>query len=287
MEAKVLRSLPVAGVAVCGGWQRFNHLFFVRQYSQMRDELFKSNMVCSFILSSLLMAVQVLIPAPRYAAAPACPSSSGTVVDWFCRTPRVCPMVAQFLAGGCVYALLLLLTLGEELKRCPPTLQSLCCWIHETEFARTLVTLAAIGVNFGIASADIVRRTRCCRRKSCAALGFLISPSFFSSLQLWCSAGLRNTSGEPWLAPPTSAWPAVNIRTHPEVSPRPKSPSVQTTRACACGTISALHCQQYMLLSGVVAMVTCAVFLRLSCVWKLVILLLAATLYTFLIETHR
>lgn len=71
-------------------------------------------------------------------------------------------MVAQFLVGGCVYSLLLLLTLGEEFKRCPPTLQSLCCWIHETEFARTLVTLAAIAVNFGIASADIVRRTCCC-----------------------------------------------------------------------------------------------------------------------------
>lgn len=42
-----------------------------------------------------------------------------------------------------------------------------------------------------------------------------------------------------------------------------------------------------MVLSGVVAMVTCAVFLRLSCVLKLVILLLATSLYTFLIETHR
>lgn len=31
----------------------------------MRDELFKSNMVCSFILLVLLMVVQVLVPAPR------------------------------------------------------------------------------------------------------------------------------------------------------------------------------------------------------------------------------
>uniref|UniRef100_H3CM90 adenylate cyclase n=1 Tax=Tetraodon nigroviridis TaxID=99883 RepID=H3CM90_TETNG len=179
------------------------------KYSQMRDELFKSNMVCSFILSLLLMAVQVLIPAPR-----------------------IGPMVAQFLVAGGAYSLLLLLTLGEEFKCCPPALQSLCCWIHETEFARTLVTLAAVGVNFGIASADI----------------------------LWCSTlGLRNTSSDPWLAPPTSTWPAVNICMHPE----------------------------YLVLSGVVAMVTCAIFLRLSCVWKLVILLLAAALYTFLIETHR
>lgn len=44
---------------------------------------------------------------------------------------------------------------------------------------------------------------------------------------------------------------------------------------------------QYLVLSGVVAMVTCAVFLRLSCVLKLAVLLLAAALYTYLIETHR
>ncbi|CAF95790.1 unnamed protein product, partial [Tetraodon nigroviridis] len=124
------------------------------KYSQMRDELFKSNMVCSFILSLLLMAVQVLIPAPR-----------------------IGPMVAQFLVAGGAYSLLLLLTLGEEFKCCPPALQSLCCWIHETEFARTLVTLAAVGVNFGIASADIVRRR--CVRKTCAAFRLLMVPSFF------------------------------------------------------------------------------------------------------------
>lgn len=41
-------------------------IWFLSQYSQMRDELFKSNMVCSFILLLLLMTVQVLIPAPRY-----------------------------------------------------------------------------------------------------------------------------------------------------------------------------------------------------------------------------
>lgn len=65
-------------------------------------------------------------------------------------------MVAQFLAGGSVYILLLLLTLGEEFKHCPAPLQSLCCWVHETKCARTALTLTAISVNFGVASADIV-----------------------------------------------------------------------------------------------------------------------------------
>ncbi|XP_059183503.1 adenylate cyclase type 8-like [Centropristis striata] len=179
------------------------------KYAQMRDELFKSNMVCSFILLLLLMVVQALIPAPR-----------------------LCPMVAQFVVGSSVYFLLLLLTLGEEFKCCPAPLQSLCCWVHETKNARTLLTLTAITINFGVASSDI----------------------------LWCDSPETHLNGsDPQLAPPTSTWPVFNICTHPE----------------------------YTVLSGVVAMVTCAVFLRLSCVLKLVVLLLAAAFSTYLIETHR
>ncbi|KAM7365855.1 hypothetical protein PAMP_016750 [Pampus punctatissimus] len=179
------------------------------KFSHMRDELFKSNMVCSFILLLLLMAVQVLIPAPRR-----------------------CLMVAQFVVGGGVYFMLLLLTLGEEFKHCPAPLQSLCCWIHETKNARTLLTLTAITINFGVASSDI----------------------------LWCdSSETHINSSDALLAPPTYTWPDINICTHPE----------------------------YVVLSGVVAMVTCAVFLRLSCVLKLAVLLLATILYIYLIETHR
>lgn len=69
---------------------------------------------------------------------------------------RFFPMVAQFVVGGSIYFLLLLLTLGEEFKSCPAPLQSLCCWVHETKRARTLLTLTAIAVNFGVASSDIV-----------------------------------------------------------------------------------------------------------------------------------
>ncbi|XP_039462292.1 adenylate cyclase type 8-like [Oreochromis aureus] len=179
------------------------------KYSQMRDELFKSNMVCSFILLLLLMTVQMLIPAPR-----------------------LCPMVAQFVVSGSIYFLLLLLTLGEEFKHCPAPLQSICCWVHENKSARTLLTLTAITVNFGIASADI----------------------------LWCDSSETDISSrDSLLAPPPSAWTDINICTYPE----------------------------YMVLSGVVAMVTCAVFLRLSCVLQLAVLLLFAAVYTYIIENYR
>lgn len=42
-----------------------------------------------------------------------------------------------------------------------------------------------------------------------------------------------------------------------------------------------------MVLSAVVAMVTCAVFLRLSCMLQLAFLLLTAGFYTYIIENQR
>ncbi|XP_038153644.1 adenylate cyclase type 8-like isoform X2 [Cyprinodon tularosa] len=176
------------------------------KYSQMRDELFKTNMVCSFVLLVLLMAVQVLVPAPRLR-----------------------PMVAQFLVSVCVYLLLLLLTLGEEFKHCPAHLQSLCCWVHETKYARTVLMLTAIAVNSVIASVNI----------------------------LWCDWS-ESVFPEATVTPPPSRWSDMNICTHPE----------------------------FMVLSAVVAMVTCAVFLRLNCMLQLAFLLLTAGLYAYVMETH-
>ncbi|RXN19118.1 adenylate cyclase type 8-like protein [Labeo rohita] len=142
------------------------------KFSQMRDEMFKSNLACSFLMLLFIMAVQVLIPSPQ-----------------------IYPMVIQFLVFLFVYVLLLLVTLAEEFKRSPPYLQHLCCWIHETKSIRNLLTLTVIAINFGVASCDI-----------------------------------------------------------------------------------------FFVLSGVLAMVTCAVFLRLSCLLKLAVLMLVIAVYTYLIE---
>ncbi|KAJ8410213.1 hypothetical protein AAFF_G00201940 [Aldrovandia affinis] len=176
------------------------------KFSQMRDEMFKSNLVCSFIMLLFLMAVQALIPAPQ-----------------------VCPMVVQFAFFLLAYALLLVVTLAEEFKSSPPALQQLCCWIHETKSVRNLLTLTAVALNFGIASSDM----------------------------LWCHMmdaeggdGTNKTGQNPPSQRP------VNICTDPE----------------------------FFVLSGVVAMVTCAVFLRLSSFLKLAVLLVVITVYTYLIE---
>lgn len=56
-----------------------------------------------------------------------------------------------------VYVLLLSLALAEEFKWSPAALQHFCCWMHENNSARNLLTITAIVVNFGLASVDMVR----------------------------------------------------------------------------------------------------------------------------------
>ncbi|KAJ3607122.1 hypothetical protein NHX12_026636 [Muraenolepis orangiensis] len=157
------------------------------KFSQMRDEMFNSNLVCSFIMLLFLMAAQALIPAPR-------------------RYPAVLQCSFFLLA----YLLLLLLALAEEFRRAPWVLQQACCWIHENNNARNVLTLAVIAINFGLASVDMV----------------------------WC------------------------IITEKEL----------------------VVVAEFSVSSGVIAMVTCAVFLRLNSQLKLAVLLLAVAAYCCLIH---
>nr|XP_015207213.1 PREDICTED: adenylate cyclase type 8-like isoform X1 [Lepisosteus oculatus] len=176
------------------------------KFNHMRDEMFKSNLVCSFLILLIIMAVQGLIPAPQVSA-----------------------MVVQFTLFLLAYMVMLLVTMAEEFKCSPAALQQLCCWIHETKGARNLLTLSAIIINCGVASCNI----------------------------MWCNSleaegtDMSNRSS----TQKASLWP-INICTHPE----------------------------YFVLSGVVALVTSAVFLRLSSLLKLAVLILIITVYAYLIE---
>uniref|UniRef100_A0AAY5L8P8 Adenylate cyclase type 8 n=1 Tax=Esox lucius TaxID=8010 RepID=A0AAY5L8P8_ESOLU len=160
---------------VITGWTTtlpFGNIIGMNCFSQMRDEMFKSNLVGSFIIFLFLLASQALISAAR-----------------------MFPMLVQFGVCVCMYLLLLVLVLAEEFKRCPLALQFICCWVHETKSARTILTLTAVIINFGVASSDI-----------------------------------------------------------------------------------------FLVFSGVVAMVSCAVFFRLHCLLKLAVSLTAIAVYTYLIE---
>ncbi|MEQ2313347.1 hypothetical protein AMECASPLE_001031 [Ameca splendens] len=111
----------------------FKDTHIENKFSQIRDEMFNSNMVCSFIVLLFLMAAQAVVP-----------------------TPRPLPAVLQFSFFLLAYLLMLLVALAEEFRWTPAALQQLCCWIHENNSAQNLLTLTAIITNFSLASTDMV-----------------------------------------------------------------------------------------------------------------------------------
>ncbi|XP_051952113.1 adenylate cyclase type 8-like [Xyrauchen texanus] len=183
----------------------FKDMNIEEKFSQMRDEMFKTSLVCSFIMLLLLMAVQALIPVPR-------------LYNW------TAVQFSLFLLG---YLLPLVMVLAEEFKRSPVVLQQFCCWIHENNTMRNLLTVTAIAINFGMAPCDMI----------------------------WC----KTETGE--------------IRTN-------ETKDHQTSQK----QLTVCSYPEFFVLSGVVSMVTCAVFLRLSSLLKLSILLLVLTVYAYFIE---
>uniref|UniRef100_A0A493TNX4 Adenylate cyclase type 8 n=1 Tax=Anas platyrhynchos platyrhynchos TaxID=8840 RepID=A0A493TNX4_ANAPP len=159
-----------------GSWSPelpFDNIVGKQNYSQMRDEVFKSNLVCAFIVLVFITTIQSLLPSSR-----------------------VIPMVIQFSILIMLHSALVLITTAEDYKCLPLMLRKTCCWINETYLARNVIIFASILINF---------------------LGAII-----------------------------------NI---------------------------------YFVFTGVLAMVTCAVFLRLNSVLKLAVLLIMIAIYSLLTET--
>uniref|UniRef100_A0A8B9K8R9 adenylate cyclase n=1 Tax=Astyanax mexicanus TaxID=7994 RepID=A0A8B9K8R9_ASTMX len=150
----------------------FREAVLEHKYSQMRDEVFKSNLVCAFIVLLFITAIQSLLPSARLAT-----------------------MVIQFSVLILLHCCLVVVTTAEDYKCLPLVLRKACCWVNETYTARNVVILLSILINF------------------LAAI--------------------------------------INI---------------------------------YFVFTGVLAMVTCAVFLRLNSVLKLAILLLMIAIYSLLTE---
>ncbi|NWX84138.1 ADCY8 cyclase, partial [Nothoprocta ornata] len=173
------------------------------KYSQMRDEVFKSNLVCAFIVLVFITAIQSLLPSSR-----------------------VIPMVIQFSILIMLHSALVLITTAEDYKCLPLMLRKTCCWINETYLARNVIIFASILINF---------------------LGAIINI-------LWCdfdrTVPLKNQTFN-------SSASFTDICSYPE----------------------------YFVFTGVLAMVTCAVFLRLNSVLKLAVLLIMIAIYSLLTET--
>ncbi|XP_021243798.1 adenylate cyclase type 8 isoform X2 [Numida meleagris] len=189
-----------------GSWSPelpFDNIVGKQNYSQMRDEVFKSNLVCAFIVLVFITAIQSLLPSSR-----------------------VIPMVIQFSILIMLHSALVLITTAEDYKCLPLMLRKTCCWINETYLARNVIIFASILINF---------------------LGAIINI-------LWCDfdkpVPLKNQTFN-------SSASFSDICSYPE----------------------------YFVFTGVLAMVTCAVFLRLNSVLKLAVLLIMIAIYALLTET--
>ncbi|XP_040835385.1 adenylate cyclase type 8 isoform X3 [Ochotona curzoniae] len=189
-----------------GSWSPelpFDNIVGKQNYSQMRDEVFKSNLVCAFIVLLFITAIQSLLPSSR-----------------------VVPMTIQFSILIMLHSALVLITTAEDYKCLPLVLRKTCCWINETYLARNVIIFASILINF---------------------LGAILNI-------LWCdfdkSIPLKNLTFN-------SSAVFTDICSYPE----------------------------YFVFTGVLAMVTCAVFLRLNSVLKLAVLLIMIAIYALLTET--
>uniref|UniRef100_A0A3B3CNI6 Adenylate cyclase type 8 n=1 Tax=Oryzias melastigma TaxID=30732 RepID=A0A3B3CNI6_ORYME len=180
----------------------FDNIVGKQNYSQMRDEVFKSNLVCSFIVLIYITTIQSLLP-------------SASMVT----------MVIQFSILIVLHSCLILVTTAEDYKCLPLVLRKACCWINETYAARNVIIFVSILINFLAAMINI----------------------------LWCDfdkpSNFRNqTYNESASIPDICFYP------------------------------------EYFVFTGVLAMITCAVFLRLNSVLKLAVLLLMIAIYSLLTE---
>ncbi|XP_030607756.1 adenylate cyclase type 8 isoform X2 [Archocentrus centrarchus] len=111
----------------------FDNIVGKENYSQMRDEVFKSNLVCAFIVLIFITTIQSLLP-------------SASMVT----------MVIQFSVLIILHSCLVLVTTAEDYKCLPLVLRKACCWINETYAARNVIVFVSILINFLAAMINIL-----------------------------------------------------------------------------------------------------------------------------------
>uniref|UniRef100_A0A673CGR9 Adenylate cyclase type 8 n=1 Tax=Sphaeramia orbicularis TaxID=375764 RepID=A0A673CGR9_9TELE len=111
----------------------FDNIVGKQNYSQMRDEVFKSNLVCAFIVLIFITTIQSLLPSARMVT-----------------------MVIQFSVLIVLHSCLVLVTTAEDYKCLPLVLRKTCCWINETYAARNVIIFVSILINFLAAMINIL-----------------------------------------------------------------------------------------------------------------------------------
>nr|XP_055059238.1 adenylate cyclase type 8 isoform X2 [Misgurnus anguillicaudatus] len=111
----------------------FHNIVGKQNYSQMRDEVFKSNLVCAFIVLFFITGIQSLLPSARMVT-----------------------MVIQFCVLILLHCCLVVVTTAEDYKCLPLVLRKACCWVNETYAARNVVIFLSILINFLAAMINIL-----------------------------------------------------------------------------------------------------------------------------------
>uniref|UniRef100_A0A673JK71 adenylate cyclase n=1 Tax=Sinocyclocheilus rhinocerous TaxID=307959 RepID=A0A673JK71_9TELE len=111
----------------------FREALLEHKYSQMRDEVFKSNLVCAFIVLFFITGIQSLLPSARMVT-----------------------MVIQFSVLILLHCCLVVVTTAEDYKCLPLVLRKACCWVNETYAARNVVIFLSILINFLAAMINIL-----------------------------------------------------------------------------------------------------------------------------------
>ncbi|XP_068582233.1 adenylate cyclase type 8 isoform X1 [Cebidichthys violaceus] len=111
----------------------FDNIVGEQNYSQMRDEVFKSNLVCAFIVLIFITTIQSLLPSARMVT-----------------------MAIQFSVLIVLHSCLVLVTTAEDYKCLPLVLRKACCWINETYAARNVIIFISILINFLAAMINIL-----------------------------------------------------------------------------------------------------------------------------------
>ncbi|XP_073766920.1 adenylate cyclase type 8 isoform X1 [Danio rerio] len=111
----------------------FHNIVGKQNYSQMRDEVFKSNLVCAFIVLFFITGIQSLLPSARMVT-----------------------MLIQFSVLILLHCCLVVVTTAEDYKCLPLVLRKACCWVNETYAARNVVIFLSILINFLAAMINIL-----------------------------------------------------------------------------------------------------------------------------------
>ncbi|XP_078086746.1 adenylate cyclase type 8-like [Mustelus asterias] len=227
--------------------------FGLALYRMIRDEVFTSNMVCSFIVMLFILSVQTLFVVPE---------------------PKM--RIGHFIIMVLIYCALLT-CIGAEGFRCyPKGLQELSSWIQQSYSVRGTIMLLSILLNFISSLYDMVSENTWDARLSCNIASQGRTPAVHNPfrnreyLLCWRDRFSRREgqNGE-----------EVSC---PQFCLIDRAFELLYLRLSKHQLLRVNQLEKYFVLSGVTSMVSCAVFLHLHTILKLLCVSLIIAIYSYI-----